>query len=121
MTDMTAINGTYTIDPTHSTLGFVARHAMVTTVRGAFPAFEGTATIDTATPANSKVNLIIDVASVSTGAPDRDGHLKSGDFFDVETYPTIRFVSTDVKRDGVQRLQRLVARHAPWLRIRYAF
>jgi polyisoprenoid-binding protein YceI len=94
------IAGDYTLDPTHSRLGFVARHAMVTKVRGQFGAFEGTASIDTATPANSKVDLTIDVTSVETGNGDRDGHLKSGDFFDAETYPAIRFVSTDVTRDG---------------------
>ena len=94
------IAGDYTLDTAHSRLGFVARHAMVTKVRGQFGAFEGTATIDTATPANSKVDLTIDVTSVDTGNGDRNGHLKSGDFFDIETYPSIRFVSTDVKRDG---------------------
>ena len=94
------ITGDYTLDPSHSRLGFVARHAMVTKVRGHFGAFEGTASIDTDTPANSKVDLTIDVTSVETGSADRDGHLKSGDFFDVETYPTIRFVSTAVAREG---------------------
>src|SRR4026209_2666355 len=91
--------GDYPLDTSHSRLGFVARHAMVTKVRGQFGAFDGTASIDTVTPANSKVDLTIDVTSVETGNGDRDGHLKSGDFFDAETYPSIRFVSTDVKRD----------------------
>ena len=94
------IAGDYALDVSHSRLGFVARHAMVTKVRGAFGAFEGTATIDTATPASSKVELSIDVASVDTGNADRNGHLVSPDFFDVENYPSMRFVSTDVKRDG---------------------
>ena len=94
------IAGDYTLDTSHSRLGFVARHAMVTKVRGQFGAFEGTANIDTATPANSKVDLTIDVTSVDTGNGDRNGHLLSGDFFDTETYPSIRFVSTDVTRDG---------------------
>ncbi|UUZ61206.1 YceI family protein [Nocardioides sp. B-3] len=94
------ITGDYTPDTAHSRLGFVARHAMVTKVRGQFGAFTGTATIDTETPANSKVDLSIDVTSVDTGNGDRDGHLKSGDFFDTETYPAITFVSTDVKRNG---------------------
>src|SRR6478752_3199068 len=92
--------GDYTLDTSHSRLGFVARHAMVTKVRGQFGAFEGTARIDEANPSASKVDLTIQVASVDTGSADRDGHLKSGDFFDVETYPTITFTSTDVKRDG---------------------
>jgi polyisoprenoid-binding protein YceI len=94
------ITGDYTIDPSHSSLGFVARHAMVTKVRGQFTGFEGTAHVDAADPAASKVDLTIDVTTVDTRSADRDGHLKSGDFFDAETYPTIRFVSTDVKRDG---------------------
>lgn len=94
------ITGDYTLDTAHSRLGFVARHAMVTKVRGQFGAFEGTATIDTETPASSKVDLTIDVTSVDTGNGDRNGHLKSGDFFDTETYPSIRFVSTDVKQAG---------------------
>jgi polyisoprenoid-binding protein YceI len=94
------ITGDYTIDPSHSSLGFVARHAMVTKVRGQFTGFEGTAHVDAANPAASKVDLTIDVTTVDTRSADRDGHLKSADFFDAETYPTIRFVSTDVKRDG---------------------
>lgn len=94
------ITGDYTLDVSHSRLGFVARHAMVTKVRGQFGAFEGTAHIDEKVPAASKVDLTIQVASIETGSADRDGHLKSGDFFDAETYPTITFVSTDVKRDG---------------------
>jgi polyisoprenoid-binding protein YceI len=94
------ITGDYTLDVSHSRLGFVARHAMVTKVRGQFGAFEGTAHIDEQDPSASKVDLTIQVASVDTGSADRDGHLKSGDFFDVETYPTITFTSTDVKRDG---------------------
>ena len=92
------ISGDYTLDVSHSRLGFSARHAMVTTVRGAFKGFEGTATIDAANPAASKVELSIDVASVDTGSADRDGHLKSGDFFDVEAYPTITFASTAVEK-----------------------
>lgn len=94
------ISGHYTLDVSHSRLGFVARHAMVTKVRGQFGAFTGTATIDEATPSSSKVELSIDVASIETGSADRDGHLKSADFFDAETYPTITFRSTDVQRDG---------------------
>lgn len=94
------ISGDYTLDVSHSRLGFVARHAMVTKVRGQFGAFEGTARIDEANPAASKVDLTIQVASVDTGSADRDGHLTSGDFFDAETYPSITFSSTDVTRDG---------------------
>lgn len=94
------IAGDYAIDASHSRLGFSARHAMVTTVRGAFKEFEGTAKIDTANPAASSVNLTIQVASVDTGSADRDGHLQSGDFFDAATFPTITFVSTKVEREA---------------------
>ncbi|MEZ0577415.1 YceI family protein [Nocardioides sp. MH1] len=99
-TALTDISGDYTIDTSHSRLGFVARHAMVTKVRGSFAAWEGTAHIDVANPAASSVNLTIDAASVSTGVADRDGHLKSADFFDVENYPQWTFSSTSVSRDG---------------------
>ncbi len=94
------ITGDYTIDPSHTRLGFSARHAMVTTVRGNFTEFEGTAHIDATTPANSSVRLSIATASINTGSPDRDAHLKSGDFFDAEANQQITFVSTDVKNDG---------------------
>ena len=94
------ISGSYTLDTSHSRLGFVARHAMVTKVRGQFGAFTGTARIDEADPSASKVELSIDVTSVETGSADRDGHLKSADFFDAETYPAITFSSTEVSRSG---------------------
>ncbi|KAA1427961.1 YceI family protein [Nocardioides antri] len=97
---LTDISGDYTIDTAHSRLGFVARHAMVTKVRGSFGEWQGTAHIDTANPADSWVRLTIDPASVDTGNADRDGHLKSGDFFDVENHPAWTFVSTAVSRDG---------------------
>jgi polyisoprenoid-binding protein YceI len=94
------ISGEYTVDPLHTRVGFQARHAMVTTVRGGFTQLEGAARIDTANPSASSVRLKIDAGSVDTGVADRDAHLRSGDFFDVETYPHITFVSTDVARDG---------------------
>src|SRR3954453_12168602 len=94
------IKGDYELDPTHSRLGFSTRHAMVTTVRGAFTDFGGEAVVDTENPAASKVTVNIKAASIDTGVADRDGHLRSADFFDVETYPEITFASTDVSRDG---------------------
>lgn len=94
------ISGDYTIDIAHTRLGFVARHAMVTKVRGQFKEFSGTAHVDTATPANSKVDISISADSVDTGVTDRDGHLRSADFFGTEENPTITFVSNDVSRDG---------------------
>jgi polyisoprenoid-binding protein YceI len=94
------IAGDYSLDSAHSRLGFSARHAMVATVRGQFDDFTGTAHVDTANPANSKVEVSIVANSVSTGNEQRDGHLLSGDFFESEQYPTITFRSTDVSRDG---------------------
>lgn len=97
MSDMTALEGTYTIDPTHSTLGFVARHAMITKVRGSFTEFSGTAQVHGQAPDTSSVTVDITVASVDTRNADRDAHLKSGDFFDTETFPKITFASTGVE------------------------
>jgi polyisoprenoid-binding protein YceI len=94
------ITGDYTLDPSHTRIGFSARHAMVTKVRGHFDQFEGTAHVDTATPANSSVTVTIEAASVTTGNEQRDGHLKTPDFFDIANYPQITFVSTNVERDG---------------------
>ena len=94
------ISGDYTIDPTHTRLGFSTHHAMVTTVRGQFTEFSGTAHVDAANPANSHVSLTIQTASVDTGVADRDGHLKSADFFDADNNKEITFSSTKVERDG---------------------
>jgi polyisoprenoid-binding protein YceI len=92
------IAGDYSLDVTHTRIGFSARHAMVTTVRGQFTEFEGTANIDTKNPAASSAKVTIKTASITTGQDDRDGHLRTGDFFDAETFPEITFVATDVAR-----------------------
>jgi polyisoprenoid-binding protein YceI len=94
------IAGDYTLDASHSRLGFSARHAMVTTVRGSFTEFAGTAHVDTADPAKSKVELTIKAASIDTGVEDRNAHLRGADFFEVESHPEITFTSTQVERDG---------------------
>src|SRR3954453_13785352 len=86
------IKGAYTLDPTHSRLGFSTRHAMVPTVRRACREFGGGAGVDTENPAASKVEVTIKTASADTGVADRDGHLQSADFFDVENYPGFTFV-----------------------------
>ena len=88
------LTGSYTIDPTHSRIGFVARHAMVTKVRGSFNEFAGTGHLDLDNPSKSRIDLTIQTASIDTRNADRDAHLRSNDFFDMETYPQIRFVST---------------------------
>lgn len=88
--------GTYVIDPSHTEVGFVARHAMVTKVRGYFRDLEGTIEI-AENFADSKATATMKTASVDTGSADRDGHLKSADFFDVETHPEITFVAKRVE------------------------
>ena len=94
------LTGNYTIDPSHSHIGFTARHAMVTKVRGSFNEYEGAGYFDADEPTNSKLELTIKAASIDTGNADRDNHLRSNDFFDMETHPEIRFVSTNVEGTG---------------------
>jgi polyisoprenoid-binding protein YceI len=92
------LTGTYRIDPAHSRIGFVARHAMVTKVRGSFNDFEGTGFFDSDQPANSTIELAIAVDSIDTRSEDRDAHVRSGDFFDSENFPRIGFRSTSVEQ-----------------------
>ena len=92
MSDITT--GTWQLDPTHTEIGFSVRHIM-SKVRGKFEKFEGTlVTADDITA--STVNVTVDLSSINTGTADRDNHLRSGDFFNVETTPTMTFVSTGV-------------------------
>ena len=91
--------GTYAIDASHSEVGFVARHAMVTKVRGRFTDVEGSIVIGEDV-ASSSAQATIGVASITTGSADRDAHLKSADFFDADLYPTISFRSTGVRAEG---------------------
>jgi polyisoprenoid-binding protein YceI len=100
------VTGDYAVDVAHTRIGIRARHAMVTTVRGAFTQFSGTAHLDTAEPPASSVMLRIATASIDTGTPDRDGHLRSPDFLDVERYPEMLFSSTAVEQvdDDVYRV-----------------
>ncbi len=91
------IAGSYTIDPSHSRLGFVARHAMVTKVRGQFRDFEGSFTVDADDLSKSSAVVTIQAKSIDTGNADRDNHLRSNDFFDMDRYPTLSFVATEVK------------------------
>jgi polyisoprenoid-binding protein YceI len=94
------LTGTYTLDPAHTRIGFVARHAMVTKVRGAFNEFEGTATIDGTNPAVSHVQVAINAASIDTRNAQRDEHLRSNDFLAMAEYPQITFTSTSVSQTG---------------------
>ncbi len=99
-TDTAQLSGDYTIDPSHSRIGFVARHAMVTKVRGAFNDVDGRLHIDGSDPTQSRGTVVIKAASIDTRNADRDAHLRSNDFLDMETYPEIRFVSTAVEHVG---------------------
>lgn len=94
--DLASTTGTWTIDPSHTTIGFTARHAMVAKVRGRFSDFTGSITLDGADPAKSSATLTIVANSIDTKSEDRDNHLKSGDFLDVEQFPTVTFTSTSV-------------------------
>jgi polyisoprenoid-binding protein YceI len=94
------LTGSYTIDASHSRIGFVARHAMVTKVRGSFNEFEGTAVLDGANPAASTAQVTIQAASIDTRQAQRDEHLRSNDFLAMEQFPTITFVSTAVEQTG---------------------
>ena len=93
-------SGTYGVDATHSRIGFVARHAMVTKVRGSFNSFEGSGVFDAEQPERSTLSVTIQVDSVDTRNGDRDNHLRNSDFFDVAAFPTITFVSTAVRAKG---------------------
>lgn len=93
------VAGTYTIDASHSEVGFTARHAMVTKVRGSFSDVTGTVVVDDDASLIA-VEAVIQVASVDTRSADRDGHLRSADFFDVEQFPTLTYRSTGVQVTG---------------------
>ena len=90
--------GTWTIDPTHSEVGFSIRHIMISKVKGTFDSFEATF-VTGENPLDSTVSASATVASINTNEANRDGHLRTGDFFDAETYPTINFVSTGVREE----------------------
>lgn len=92
------LTGSYTLDPTHTRLGFVARHAMVTKVRGSFEAFEGSALLDFEDPTKSTAHVTFQIASINTGNAQRDEHLRTNDFFDATTHPTGEFVSSGVTK-----------------------
>jgi polyisoprenoid-binding protein YceI len=93
------VAGTWTIDPVHSHIGFVVRHLMVSKVRGHFTKFEGRI-VTAADPLESTVTATIDLASIDTSNQQRDDHLRSADFFEVEKYPTMTYHSSGIRRDG---------------------
>jgi polyisoprenoid-binding protein YceI len=94
------LTGDYGIDSAHTRIGFVARHAMVTKVRGSFTEFEGKVHLDEHQPAKSGAEIVIKVNSIDTGNADRDAHLRSNDFFSMDEYPEITFTSTSAEKVG---------------------
>jgi polyisoprenoid-binding protein YceI len=90
----------YTIDPAHSSAGYKIRHLMVAYVRGGFSGITGNVTFDPSNPANTKIDASIDATTLHTHDEKRDAHVKGADFFDVEKYPKISFVSKRVTPDG---------------------
>lgn len=98
---MTITAGTYALDPAHTTIGFVARHAMITKVRGNFNEFEGTLTVGE-NITDSTATTTVKTASIDTNNADRDAHVKNEDFFDVEKFPEMTFTATkfDVNEAG---------------------
>ncbi len=94
----TMAHTTYDLDLVHSQVGFSVVHLMITRVHGVFSKWSGTFDIDPDDPTNSRVRVQIDAASVDTRNPQRDGHLRSPDFFDAENHPTITFASTGVEK-----------------------
>src|SRR5215207_1345206 len=97
-TDLADVTGDYTIDPAHSSISFVARHAMVTKVRGNFDEFDGRIHLDAENLSQSRAKLTIKAASIDTRNADRDAHLRSNDFFAMDDYPEIVFESTSAER-----------------------
>ncbi|MGW6918006.1 YceI family protein [Kitasatospora sp. NPDC054939] len=97
-TGLAELTGDYVVDPTHTRIGFVARHAMVTKVRGAFLQFEGTAHLDGTVPAKSAVQVSIRTESIDTGVEQRDQHLRTNDFLDAPNFPAITFRSTEIEQ-----------------------
>ena len=91
-----AAQTTWTIDPVHSHIEFSVKHLMITTVKGRFTGVAGTVEIDDANPSASRADIRVDAATIDTREPQRDAHLRSADFFDVETYPTLTFTSTRI-------------------------
>ncbi|MEU1401130.1 YceI family protein [Streptomyces sp. NPDC005728] len=98
--DLAALTGDYTLDPAHTTIGFVARHAMVTNVKGSFLDFSGSLHLDGEDPAKSTATIDVQMESVETGNADRDGHLKSADFFKTDEFPAMTFRSTKAEALG---------------------
>ncbi len=91
---------TWKLDPAHSSAEFKVKHMMISNVKGSFSGLSGTLTENTVDSSLSSVEASVEISSINTGDAQRDAHLKSADFFDVEKYPTMTFKSTQVERKG---------------------
>ncbi|ALC17857.1 polyisoprenoid-binding periplasmic protein YceI [Desulfuromonas soudanensis] len=100
-----AFASTWTIDPDHTNIGFKVRHLMISNVKGSFDKHTGTVEINDKDITKSRVEISIDTNSINTNVPKRDEHLRSADFFDVDKFPAMTFVSKKVARAGQDRLE----------------
>jgi polyisoprenoid-binding protein YceI len=98
--DLSGLTGEWMVDPGHSRIGFSVRHAMVTTVRGAFTRFEGRLLLDGSRPERSRAEVSVEIDSVDTGVEQRDAHITGPDFLDAAAYPRMTFTSTGVEVSG---------------------
>jgi len=98
--DLATLSGDYDIDPAHTRLGFVARHAMVSKVRGSVPGATGRLHLDGSDPSRSSAEISVPMENITTDQPQRDEHLRSADFFDVKGFPNMTFRSTAVEARG---------------------
>ena len=98
--DFSTLTGDYEIDPAHTRLGFVARHAMVSKVRGSIPGATGRLHLDGQDPTRSTVEISVPMENITTDQPQRDEHLRSADFFDIKSFPDLTFRSTKVEHRG---------------------
>ncbi|MFD2869526.1 YceI family protein [Kurthia populi] len=88
----------YVVDPTHSSIGFQAKHMMISKVKGHFDRFNSELDINPEDLSGGSIQFEVEIASINTNNEDRDNHLRSADFFDAETHPTMKFVATDIKK-----------------------
>jgi polyisoprenoid-binding protein YceI len=93
------VAGRWALDPTHSSVAFTVRHLMVSKVRGQFTSFDAEL-VTAPDPLQSTISATVELSSIDTGNPDRDAHIRSADFFDVDTHPTLSYRSTAIRRDG---------------------
>ncbi len=112
--EVAAATTTWNIDPVHSNAEFKVRHMMISNVKGQFKGVTGTLKLDNAELTKSGVEVSIDAATINTNDAQRDAHLKSADFFDVEKFPTLTFKSTRVSRNGDGTLDGCGRPYHPW-------